>query len=57
MSDTSITRRLSSEFVQTWKQANPGGEVIVRDLTATKLTAIDAQWIGAVYTPPDSLTS
>jgi FMN-dependent NADH-azoreductase len=56
LGDTSITRRLSSEFVQNWKEANPTGEVITRDLSKTKFTGIDAQWIGAVYSPPDSLT-
>jgi FMN-dependent NADH-azoreductase len=57
LADASITRRLSSEFVQTWKEANPKGEVITRDLTKTNFTGIDAQWIGAVYSPPDSLTT
>jgi FMN-dependent NADH-azoreductase len=54
--DASISRRLSAEFVRNWKQANPEGEVITRDLTTTKFTGIDAQWIGAIYSPPDSLT-
>jgi FMN-dependent NADH-azoreductase len=54
--EASITRNLSSEFVQRWKEAHPKGEVITRDLTATQLAGIDAQWIGAVYSPPDSRT-
>src|ERR1700739_3873043 len=54
LAEASITRNLSSEFVQRWKQAHPNGEVITRDLTATQIAGIDAQWIGAVYTPPDS---
>jgi FMN-dependent NADH-azoreductase len=56
LAEASITRNLSSEFVQPWKQAHPNGEVITRDLTATHFAGIDAQWIGAVYTPPDSRT-
>ncbi len=56
MGDASITRRLSSEFAQNWKEANPKGEVITRDLATTKFTGIDAQWIASVYSPPDSLT-
>jgi FMN-dependent NADH-azoreductase len=56
LAEASITRNLSSEFVQRWKQAHPNGEVITRDLTATHFAGIDAQWIGAVYTPPDSRT-
>jgi FMN-dependent NADH-azoreductase len=56
LGESSISRSLSSEFVQRWKQAHPQGEVITRDLTATQFAGIDAQWIGAVYTPPDSRT-
>jgi FMN-dependent NADH-azoreductase len=56
LGDASISRNLSSEFVQRWKQAHPQGEVITRDLTATQFPGIDAQWISAVYTPPDSRT-
>jgi len=56
LGDASISRNLSSEFVQRWKQVHPQGEVITRDLTATQFPGIDAQWIGAVYTPPDSRT-
>jgi len=56
LGDASITRSLSSEFVQNWKEASPRGEIVTRDLTKTKFTGIDAQWIGAAYTPPDSLT-
>jgi len=33
LGDNSVTRRLTSEFVQNWKQANPDGEVIARDLS------------------------
>jgi FMN-dependent NADH-azoreductase len=56
LADASITRRLSNEFVQHWQRANPTGEIIVRDLTKTKFTGIDGQWIGAIYSPADSLT-
>jgi len=56
LSEHSITRRLSSEFVEGWRLANPHGEVITRDLTTTKFTGIDAQWVQAVYSAPDSRT-
>jgi len=55
--DASVSRRLSREFVDNWKDANPEGKVIRRDLTTTSLTSIDAQWIGAAYARPDSLTA
>src|ERR1700722_5869373 len=56
LGEASISRNLSNEFVRRWKQAHPDGEVITRDLTATQFPGIDAQWIGAVYTPSDSRT-
>jgi FMN-dependent NADH-azoreductase len=56
LGDASISRRLTGEFVQNWRQANPNGQVITRDLTQTRFSGIDAPWIGAVYTPPATLT-
>ncbi|WP_353068246.1 NAD(P)H-dependent oxidoreductase [Tunturibacter empetritectus] len=55
--ETSVSRNLSEEFVQNWKQANPNGRVITRDLTSSDLKTIDAAWVGAVYTPKDSRTA
>jgi FMN-dependent NADH-azoreductase len=54
LGEVSISRHLSSEFVQNWKQANPGGKIIHRDLTTSNLSAINAEWIGASFTPEDS---
>ena len=54
--EASISRHLTSEFVQSWKQANPDGKVITRDLNTTPLSVIDAAWIGASYTPEDART-
>ena len=56
LGESSISRRLSREFVQQWKQANPNGTVIARDLTKSNLNAIDAEWIGASYTPENART-
>src|SRR5271163_3292017 len=54
--EASISRHLTSEFVESWKQANPDGKVITRDLNTTALAALDAAWIGASYTPEDART-
>ena len=54
LGDASVSRSLSSEFVKSWREANPGGKIITRDLSRTSLSPIDAQWIQAVYTPVDS---
>ena len=56
LGNASISRQLSTEFVQNWKQANPGGKIITRDLTATNLRPINAEWVGAAYTPEDART-
>src|SRR4051812_10387723 len=49
--ETSISRELTREFVNTWKTAHPTGVVITRDLSAQAAWPLDAQWIGASYTP------
>jgi FMN-dependent NADH-azoreductase len=55
LGERSISRHLTHEFVQNWKQVNPDGRVITRDLNATAIAPIDAAWIGASYTPEDKL--
>ena len=54
--EASISRHLTNEFVQSWKQANPNGKVITRDLNTTNLAVLDAAWIGASYTSEDART-
>ena len=49
----SISRRLSDAAVEAWKERNPGGRVIERDLARTKLTFVDLDWIAGAYTPPE----
>ncbi len=53
---TSISRELTREFVKTWKEKNPEGEVINRDLAASSLKPIDQNWIGSAYTPAEART-
>lgn len=57
MGGHSVTRHLTQTFTEQWKQANPGGKVITRDLAATALTDVTGAWVGAAYTPPDARTS
>src|SRR5712672_2653794 len=54
--DASFSRQLAAEFEQHWRQANPNGKVVTRDLSTTPLTVITADWIGAAYTPEGALT-
>jgi FMN-dependent NADH-azoreductase len=56
LGEASISRHLTNEFVQSWKQANPDGKVITRDLTTSGLVAINGNWVGASYTPEDART-
>jgi FMN-dependent NADH-azoreductase len=55
--ETSVSRGLTSEYVENWQKANLNGKVITRDLTASGLKTIDAAWVGAAYTPKDARTA
>jgi FMN-dependent NADH-azoreductase len=56
LGERSISRHLTHEFVQNWKQAHPDGRVITRDLNTISIQPINAAWIAAAYTPEDKLT-
>lgn len=56
LGDRSISRHLTHEFAQNWKQANPDGRILTRDVNATAIPPIDAAWIQAAYTPEDQRT-
>jgi FMN-dependent NADH-azoreductase len=50
----SVSRELTSAFVTEWKVRHPDGRVIDRDLNATAIPPITAEWVGAVYTPEET---
>ena len=52
----SVSRQLTSAFVTQWKSSHPDGTVVGRDLTATAIPPITAEWVGAVYTPDEART-
>lgn len=52
----SYSNILTHTFIDTYTKANPGTEVILRDLYASSLPFVDTPWINASYTPPDKLT-
>jgi len=54
--DQSISRHLTAEYVQSWRQAHPRATVIDRDLTLTNLKGVDAAWIRAAYSPAEART-
>jgi FMN-dependent NADH-azoreductase len=53
---TSISRELSAAFVTQWKVSQPDGRVLVRDLNATVIAPITAEWVGSVFTPEEART-
>jgi FMN-dependent NADH-azoreductase len=57
LGDASISRHLSHEFVELWKEANPGGKVVTRDLNATPIPTISAGWVAASFTPEEARTA
>jgi FMN-dependent NADH-azoreductase len=54
--EASFSRQLTSEFVAQWRESNPDGRVIARDLAQTSLAPVNAGWIAAVYTPDANRT-
>ena len=52
----SVSRELTAAFVTQWKASHPDGRVVDRDLNATAMPPITAEWVGAVYTPEEART-
>ena len=51
--DYSVSRTLTTKFVEEWKTSHAGGNVVVRDLCKTKLPFVDLPWIAGAYTPAE----
>ncbi len=54
--DRSVSRELTSAFVTQWKASHPEGTVIVRDLNATAIAPVNAEFVGAMYAPEEART-
>lgn len=52
----SISRNLATQFVEDWKAAHPGGEVVERDLAKMDLPYMNLPWLGASLTPAEAHT-
>ncbi len=52
---SSVTRQLTARFAEAWREENPGGEVLERDLSRMLLPHITEDW-SATYDDPSSLT-
>src|SRR3984957_15184078 len=52
----SVSRERTAAFVTQWKASHPNGRVVDRDLNATTMPPVNAEWVGAVYTPEGART-
>src|SRR6266700_266259 len=52
----SVSRELTAAFANQWKAAHPDGRVIDRDLNATTIPPVNAEWVGAAYTSEQART-
>ena len=52
----SVSRQLTDAFVTQWKSNHPNGSVVDRDLNATPIPPVSAEWVGAAYTPEEART-
>ena len=50
----SISRQLGAVAVHEWKEHNPGGRVVERDLARTSLLFVDSEWIAGAFSPPET---
>jgi len=54
--DRSFSRKLSYEFVTSWKTAHPDDTLTYRDLGHNPVPHVDEAWIAGVFTPPQART-
>jgi FMN-dependent NADH-azoreductase len=55
--ERSVSRQLTDAFVTQWKSSHPNGTVVDRDLNATTIAPVNAEWVGAAYTPEEARTA
>lgn len=48
----SVSRQMTQRFLQAWRTANPGGDIVHRDLVDSGLSFVTAPWLQAYFTPP-----
>ncbi len=53
----SISRRLTTTFVEAWTKTHSGAKVVDRDLLKTHLPFIDLPWIFGAYTAEEQHTA
>src|SRR6202035_5856405 len=53
----SVSRQLTDAFVTQWKSFHPKGTILDRDLNASPIPPVTAEWVGAAYTPEEARNS
>ena len=48
----SLSRRLSRQYADAWLAANPGGQVVYRDLVLEPLPLLTDSWVSAAFSDP-----
>jgi FMN-dependent NADH-azoreductase len=48
----SVSRQMTQRFLTAWRTANPGGDIVHRDLVDSGLSFVTAPWLQAYFTPP-----
>lgn len=56
-SDQGQPSRLANQLVEKWRQANPTGTVVVRDLTSSPIPHLDQERFNAFVTVPEKRTA
>ena len=54
--EASVSRRLTREFVASWRASHPDGRVVYRDLSKESIPLVTSDWANASYTPTDQRT-
>ena len=49
----SVSRRLSEQFADKWREQHPNGQVLVRDLATSHVPFVNLPWIGGAFTPAE----
>ena len=49
----SVSRRLSEQFADKWRDQHPDGQVVVRDLATSHVPFVNLPWIGGAFTPAE----
>jgi FMN-dependent NADH-azoreductase len=52
----SVSRQLTGAFVTQWEASHPDGTLLDRDLYATQIPPVTAEWVAAAYTPEAART-